>query len=251
MKSLVIAAAMLLAACGQSGQTNGSQDSVRKESAPAGSPSEQAGTVQKEDGKVIRLAVSTTKEGGYLLGRTDAPVKLVEYGARTCPACAKFTVDATDAIEDYVAAGKVSYEFRDFAVHGLPDIAATLVGQCGAPETFFPILNDTYAAQAKSLGILQNTEKAVLKSYEKRPVTDFLAFLAERGGYVAIARQHGVTQKEADACLKDAKKAQRLVDQTNEAAKSIEGTPSFLVNGKTVDGASWQAVETALKKAGA
>ena len=35
--------------------------------------------------------VATTPEGGWLVGNPDAPIKLIEYGSLTCPACAAFS----------------------------------------------------------------------------------------------------------------------------------------------------------------
>ena len=37
--------------------------------------------------------VVRTPAGGYRQGNPDAPVKLIEYGSRTCPTCARFAAD--------------------------------------------------------------------------------------------------------------------------------------------------------------
>ena len=39
--------------------------------------------------------VARTPEGGFRMGNPNAPVKLVEYGARTCPTCGA-SLDAPD-----------------------------------------------------------------------------------------------------------------------------------------------------------
>lgn len=196
--------------------------------------------------------VSRTSQGGYRMGNPQAKVKLVEYGARTCPACGQFARDGMKKLATtYVSSGNVSYEFRDFMVHGIPDVAATLVGQCGTPATFFPILEATYANQQKSLEAIQKTPDSELEQFKGKPISGFLTYLAQRGGYVEIAERNGLAKGRAATCLADEKAAQRLVDQTNAAAGSVDGTPAFTINGKKVDGHDWQAVEKALKAAGA
>ena len=43
---------------------------------------------------------------GYLMGNPNAPIKLVEYGARSCPTCGAFAREAYRPLtEKYVASG--------------------------------------------------------------------------------------------------------------------------------------------------
>lgn len=194
--------------------------------------------------------VRTTTQGGYVMGNPDAKVKLVEYGSRTCPACARFTAQAMKPLAGYVATGKVSYEFRDFIIHGGPDIAAAIVGRCGTPETFFPVLEATYAAQEASLGKLTSTSEQEQASMAKVPVQQVLAWMARRGGYVDIAKANGIPQAAAEKCLADEAATKRLVGMT-DAAKDVQSTPTFIVNGKMLEAHDWSGVESALKAAGA
>ena len=46
--------------------------------------------------------VSKTELGGYKMGNPDAPLKLVEYGAITCPGCAQFAVQASEELHEIV-----------------------------------------------------------------------------------------------------------------------------------------------------
>ena len=78
--SLAVAAA-LLAGCG-----SGEDGSV-----PQG---EVAAAVEAPAGQQWFDVVATTPEGGWLVGNPNAPVKLVEYGSVTCPACAAFAIQA-------------------------------------------------------------------------------------------------------------------------------------------------------------
>lgn len=52
---------------------------------------------------------------GTTLGDPNAPVTVIEYGDYQCPGCAQFaTSDQQKLINDYVATGKVKFEFHAF-----------------------------------------------------------------------------------------------------------------------------------------
>jgi protein-disulfide isomerase len=259
---IAVTTMMLLTACGGAGGgdptpvANGA--AVDAVSTPTPSPTGQS---RASAAKTVAAAtpgatlwgneVRATTRGGYLMGNPDARIKLVEYGSRTCPACARFTQEAMRPLVDrYVSTGRVSYEFRDFIIHGGADIAASLVGQCGRPSTFFPVLEATFAAQKDSVAKLQSVDEAQQKMLESMPVQKAIAWMAERGGYVAIAERNGVPAAQTARCLNDAAAAQRLVDRTN-SAKGINSTPSFEINGRILDAHDWKGVEAELRKAGA
>ena len=87
-----------------------------------------------------------TPAGGYLLGNPDAPIKLVEYGSLTCPACAAFSGQAAEPLEqEYVNSGRVSFEFRSFLIHGPLDLALTRLIECGQPQAIHPLANQVWA----------------------------------------------------------------------------------------------------------
>ncbi|MBL7599238.1 thioredoxin domain-containing protein, partial [Escherichia coli] len=80
-------------------------------------------TVQAPAGKAWVDMISKTKDGGYLQGNPNAPIKLVEYGSRNCPYCGLFGRTAPEPLrKNYISTGKVSWEFRDFLIHGAPDL---------------------------------------------------------------------------------------------------------------------------------
>src|SRR3546814_3838677 len=86
------------------------------------------------------------------MGNPNAALKLVEYGSRSCPTCGVFGRDGIPPLEEnYVKTGKVSFEFRDFPVHGGPDLGLSPLGRCVSESAFFPIPEQTYASQDKLL----------------------------------------------------------------------------------------------------
>src|SRR5690606_3077229 len=96
--------------------------------------------------------VTKSAEGGFVQGNPNAAIKLVEYGSRNCPVCGRFAAEGMEPLrEKYIKAGKVSYEFRDFLVHGAPDFAAALLNQCVPTESFFHVLDQLFAKQNEFL----------------------------------------------------------------------------------------------------
>lgn len=68
---------------------------------------------------------------GRTLGAPDAPVTVVEWGDYQCPACAFFWEDGKpQLIRDYVATGKVKFEFRDYTFLGQESVDAAIASVC-------------------------------------------------------------------------------------------------------------------------
>lgn len=247
MKSrLAFPLALLLAACGGNGGGNSSE------------PAAPVAAVKPPAGQDWTQTVSVTPEGGFVMGNPNAPIKLVEYGARTCPTCGAFSKEAAEPLaRDYVATGKVSFEFRDYLVHGSQDLAAALLGQCGGPGAFFPILDQMYASQEQWLNKLFAAAQGD-PSFEGRlqaqTPAQQMATLADTMGLVDFVKQRGVPEPRARACLADTTKMDQLAKATQEATQSgrVTGTPTFYLNGERIENAvSWPQVRDALERAGA
>ncbi|UUL81818.1 thioredoxin domain-containing protein [Sphingomonas qomolangmaensis] len=238
--TLALAALALLAAC------NGA-DTSSNTSAPAAP----VAAAPAPAGQNWTETVSETPEGGYRMGNPDAAVKLVEYGSRTCPACAAFARDGFDPLTKLVESGKVSFEFRDFLIHGAPDLASAVLGRCGGTAPFFPMLEQMYADQSATLDRLQNLSEAQQQQLQSLPPQDQIAAIAQAAGYVDFVKQRGISDAQAKTCLADTALVDKLV-KTTESATEVQGTPSFFINGEKVENAvNWQQVEAALKNAGA
>ena len=243
MKRFAPSLLVLLAACsGGGGDGNSSQAATGPAiAAPAGANWTET--------------VTRTPEGGFRMGNPDAPVKLVEYGARTCPTCGAFSRAAATPLEqNYVASGRVSFEFRDFLVHGAPDLAAALVGQCAGAGPFFPIMNQMYAEQPALLDKLQAAIPALEARARSQTPAQQVSAIADAMGLVDFAKQRGVPEGQVRQCLADTAAMDRLTKSSSDAAAGgrVTGTPTFYVNDEPVPGAvSWPQVEEALKRAGA
>jgi protein-disulfide isomerase len=195
--------------------------------------------------------VAITPEGGFRMGNPAAPVKLVEYGSLACPHCRHFEETGyKPLVQGYVRTGQVSYEFRNLLISG-PDLAVSLLTRCAGPAKFFPMSELVYSMQEqweKKIQAMSDADKAALdKMTDQQRVVRF----AELGGMVQMAGRFGVTPVQARQCLVDPKGLQRLLDMTKTAMdKGIGHTPTFLINGKVTDAATWEDLEPLIKQAG-
>ena len=235
-------AALSLASCGggNSGGNTVAAAPVAAKPAPAG---------QNWTETVVK-----TPEGGFRMGNPDAPIKLVEYGSRTCPTCGAFGQTGQKPLtEQYVATGKVSYEFRDYLVHGQPDFAPSLLGRCVGTATFFPLLEQMYMSQPQFEAKLadQAASNALQASLAGKPPIEAAKAWGDYLGYIEFVKQRGVPEAKARACVADAKALDEIIAMMNTGdGANVTGTPTFFLNGSKVEGVSWPDIEAALKRAG-
>ena len=184
------------------------------------------------------------------MGNPAAKVKLVEYGSLACPHCRHFEETGyKPLVQNYVRTGRVSYEFRNLLING-PDISISLLAHCAGAAKFFPMSELVYATQPdwqKRIADMSDADKAALdKMTDQQRVQRF----AEIGGMGQIAARFGVTPARARQCLADPKGLERLLNWTKAANDSgIDHTPTFLINGKESDAATWEQLEPELRKA--
>jgi len=241
--------ALLIAACGSKSGTaaDGNGNGV----APAAAP---VAAVKPVAGQSWVDIVSRTPEGGYRMGNPDAAVKLVEYGSRSCPHCAAFDAEGVSVLKaGPIAAGKLSYEFRDYPVHGALDMGPILLGQCVEPATFFPMLEQMFAAQQQLLNKpeMPRDQQAALQT---RSPSQVATALAEYYGFLDFVKQRGVPEAKARACLADPKAIEAIAKSTETANDEykVAGTPTFIVNGTVAqDVAEWEKLKPILQGAGA
>lgn len=194
--------------------------------------------------------VSATPEGGFRMGNPAARVKLVEYGSLACPHCRHFEETGYRPLLDrYVRGGKVSYEFRNMVLNG-PDIAVSLLTRCSGPGKFFAMAQTVFATQAeweKRVASMIDADPAALKGMTDQQL---FARYADVSGVKALAGKFGVTPQRSAQCLADPKGLEQLLSITRAANDiGINRTPTFVINGKVNDAATWEKLEPALKAA--
>lgn len=234
--------ALALAACG-------SKDEGATAGAVTGEP---IAKIAPPAGQNWAETYSVTPEGGYLMGNPNAPIKLVEFGALSCSHCAEFSeTSATELRDNFVASGRVSFEVRFFMLNAL-DVPATLLATCSTPEATLPLAKQFWGWQRDMFANLQNNQAALQAASALPPAQRFGA-IAKAGGMDTFFASRGVAADQASACLADTNKATALVAATEKAGKdyNVTGTPTFLLNGKLIEGNTWEVVKVALEKAGA
>lgn len=236
---LATAAILASAACNAENKTSGN------ESAPIEA-------VQAPNGDWTKM-VSTTSEGGFLIGNPNADVKLVELGSMTCPHCAEFSEQADEKlINEYVKSGRVSFEFRNFVRDGL-DMTASLIARCGGTERFFQLTHALFEDQRNWGAKLQDVPQDQLQALQTMgPERQFVEF-AKLSGLQQWAAQRGVPSGKSNACLADQQEIAKLVQINGDVAAQypeFTGTPSFVLNGKLLEQTStWDKLEPQLRDA--
>jgi len=153
--------------------------------------------------------------GDIVLGRSDAPLTVIEYASFTCPHCAHFHEDTFPQVKtNYIETGKVRFILREvyFDPYGL---WASMIARCGGERPFYAIADQIFAQQDSWV-----------------EAEDRAAALQK------IGRVNGLSSEEMRTCLSDRQYAERLVERYKETAGAdgIESTPSFVVGGELVSG---------------
>jgi protein-disulfide isomerase len=148
------------------------------------------------------------------IGAPDG-VPVVEYGSLTCPHCAVFDREVMPALKAaYIDTGKVRYIFREFSRNPL-DAAAFLLARCVGDDKALATIELLFSEQDKW-------------AFGDNPLE----------ALIAAVRPTGMSHDRAMACLSDQAKAdalQKIVRTAVETVK-VEGTPTFVINGKVYDG---------------
>ena len=148
------------------------------------------------------------------LGAKDAPVVITEYASMTCPFCKSFHEGVLPKIkEEYVDAGKVRYQMREFASDNLA-AAASMLARCAPNDGYFPMVDILFERQRQW-------------SRAQNPAAELFN----------IAKLAGFTEETFRGCLTN----QKLLDDINavraEGRKfGVTGTPTIFIDGEKLQG---------------
>lgn len=199
--------------------------------------------------------VVRTPEGGVRQGNPNAPIKLIEYGSRTCPTCGRFAAEGVEPLRaEWIASGKLSYEFRDYLIHGAPDLALALLNQCVATARFFPVLDAMFANQKAfdgPLHALMEKSPQQVQGWQQLPPAQSATKFAEALGMLPFMQKLGLPEAQSRRCLSDAALIGRVAKTNADAANvhGVTGTPSFFINGRRVRAYSWDQLQPELRAA--
>ena len=235
--------ALALASCGSDAEGPTSGEPVAAVAAPTGQ--------QWTD------VVAKTAEGGWLIGNPEAPIKLVEYGSLTCPACANLSDTGMQPLrEKYINSGRVSLEFRSVPIHGAVDLVLTRLLEC-APKEAAPQLAEQLWSNLNTVLTPIQANAAALQQTMTLPEDQRFVAYAQQGGLLEFFAARGISTEQAQQCLSDFAAVQSLAERMQNQANEdeVNSTPTFLLNGRLLElsptPSTWTQVEAAMQNAGA
>jgi len=193
--------------------------------------------------------IVATPEGGFRMGNPAAAVKLVEFVSLTCPHCRDFAISgAPQLVARYVRGGRVSFEIRPFPLDAVASMAAQL-NRCAPPARAFALNDAILAGQQSWFGRLETLTDQQIAEIERLPEAQLRVRVASITGLDAMAVAHGIPAARVRTCLADEAGARRLTAiKTAGERLGINGTPSFMINGRVAQHVhDWAALEPLLR----
>ena len=170
------------------------------------------------------------------MGDVDAPVVMIEWSDFQCPFCASFALETMPTlVEEYVEAGVMRFEWRDFPVLGEDSVTAALAGRAAAEQdAFFEVHDEIFE-----------------RDWERNVGDLSVESLTELAGELGLDTERFAADMQ-DPELLQAVQADRQLGQQ----LGFTGTPAFVVNGRSMIGgqpvdAFRQLIEQAAEEAGA
>ena len=162
-------------------------------------------------------SVLEIKDNDFVIGDKDAPITIIEYASMSCSHCASFhNSTLNDLKTEYIDTGKVRFVFRDFPFN-YPALLGGMMMRCIPNEVRYDYMNALYLLQ-KSWVVRENA--TTMQELYK------------------IMQSGGMTKDEFDACYSNEQLENEILEGVIAAQKefNIRSTPSFLVNGKLIEG---------------
>lgn len=148
-------------------------------------------------------------------GNPNAKVVVVEYASASCSHCAQWNEEVYPAFKaKYIDTGKVNYVYREILTPPNEVAAAAfLMARCAGKDKYFQVVDSVYRAQSQMFQTGQFRE-----------------------GLLTVAQSAGMTEEQFNACVTDEKALKALNERVEKYSKEakIQGTPTFVVNGKKV-----------------
>jgi len=152
------------------------------------------------------------------MGDPNAPVKIIEYADFQCPYCLHYwTETEPQIIQNYVATGKVYYEYRSVGGFIGPESAdAANAAYCAADQNKFWEYHDILFA-----------------NWTGENAGDFTPDKLRQ-----YAQAINLNLDQFNTCINTGAHTNEVdQDVTDAKAAGVTGTPAFVINGKLIEGA--------------
>jgi protein-disulfide isomerase len=154
--------------------------------------------------------------GERVLGKSDAPVTIIEYASMTCGHCAAFHNSVYPTLKSkYIDTGKVRFIMREFPLDPLA-AAGFMLARCAGEDKYYPMIDALFRSQ-KTWVTAQDPVAALL----------------------TISKQAGFTEESFQQCLTNQSVLDGVewVRQRASEKFGVNSTPTFFINGKIQRGA--------------
>lgn len=166
--------------------------------------------------------VDTTNAGpaqGYLIGKVDAPVKILEYADFECPSCAGFaTVTEPDVRTRIIEPGLANLTYYNFHIpqHRNTNAASNAAACADEQGKFWPMHDRIYQAQDEWNGEATDAPKPFFKRY---------------------AGEVGLDVAKWESCY-DARKYQKRINANiaDGLRRGVNSTPTIIIGNKLYPG---------------
>ena len=165
-------------------------------------------------------AIAAGEAQGYLLGKPDAPVQVIEFADFECPACGQFaTLAEPDIRKRLIEPGTISYRFYDYPLpmHKNTWPASNAAACADEQGKFWEMHDQLFDAQDQWNGSATSRPKSIFQGY---------------------AKALGLDVSKWEACY-DAKKYEPRIRANEQMAvkRGASQTPTFVIGNKMVGGA--------------
>jgi protein-disulfide isomerase len=164
-----------------------------------------------------------------ILGNPDAKLLITEYFSMTCPHCARFHNEVLPKLKEaYIDTGKIRVEFKDFPLDQWA-LRASAMARCLDGKRYFAMVE-----------ILMKKQEAWSRANDPY------------GALVKLGKLAGLSEAQIDACMNDEKLIDYILNERLTASRDlgITATPSFMMNGRKLDGVfTFESFEEAISAA--
>ncbi len=172
------------------------------------------------------------------LGNPNAPVTVTEYASASCPHCAAWKNENWATFQSkYIATGKVRYVFREVLTNPQQyALSAFLIGRCAVAHSknptdstpYFTVVNAFFAGQAEY--------------FRSQQIGTVMADVTAKTGMTTPAMQTCVSDEPGFTAFMKTMRAHMEKD-------GVTSTPTFLVNGRKIDGHEMKELDAAIASA--
>jgi len=161
----------------------------------------------------VQSSAPVLTDAGVAFGAPGAKVKVVEYASASCSHCAAFDAQTYPEFKKkYIDTGLVRYEFREFLTPPEQYAAAAFaLARCAGASKYMGVVEAAFRGQA-----------------------EMFATQDMRGPLLKVAQSAGMSEDQFAKCVSNPDSLKAIYDRVQRAETDahIDGTPTFIVNGK-------------------